>query len=227
MPIAFASFPTQRGFLGKPYYMEAEYITGQHWRDDLFRKVNPLTENGDWRKLLSPIRYCTHSLGPLLAIMEEDLTRVSCFGTGQQADPSEYKGDIKDDAQSAQFQTDSGVVVRVLRTGRCRAKIGSHTYRVFGTEGYKMRLIAKAFSLTHELPPFPLKRLGSVIMGSPINVSAFDITIPFPVEDCPPLKLAQPGVQKSDRALSLRSKIQKEDSENATTSEFSRGHPFQ
>ena len=124
------------GYLGKPYYMEAEYVTGQHWEDNLYRKVNPLTENGDWRKLLSPIRYCTHSLGPFLAFVPEDLRKVSCFGTGPQAPIEEYHGFPKDDVQTAQFQTDSGVVIKLLRTGRCRAKIGSHNYRVFGTEGY-------------------------------------------------------------------------------------------
>ena len=126
----------KKGYLGKPYYMEAEYVTGQHWEDDLYRKVNPLTENGNWRKLLSPIRYCTHSLGPLLSIVPENLKKVSCFGTGPQAPIEEYHGFPRDDVQSAQFQTESGVVIKLLRTGRCRAKIGSHTYRVFGTEGY-------------------------------------------------------------------------------------------
>ena len=40
----------------------------------------------------------------------------------------------------ANFQTDSGIVVRLMRNGRCRAKIGYHSYRVFGTEGYMERM---------------------------------------------------------------------------------------
>ena len=40
----------------------------------------------------------------------------------------------------AQFQTESGVVVRLLRNARCRANIGHHNYRVFGTEGYMERI---------------------------------------------------------------------------------------
>ena len=40
----------------------------------------------------------------------------------------------------AQFRTDDGVVVRLMRNGRCRAKIGHHNYRVFGTEGYMERI---------------------------------------------------------------------------------------
>ena len=42
--------------------------------------------------------------------------------------------------QCAQFQTESGIVLRLLRNGRCRAKIGHHNYRVFGTEGYMERI---------------------------------------------------------------------------------------
>ena len=118
----------EKGLLGKPYCMEAEYI---HWSMPGSEMQIHLNENGDWRKLLIPIRYCTHSLGPLLAILEEELRTVSCFGTGKQAPDSK-----KDDMMCAQFQTKSGVIIRLMRNSRCRAKIGYHSYRVFGTEGY-------------------------------------------------------------------------------------------
>lgn len=126
------------GKLGTPYYMEAEYI---HWTLPSSDMHKGLNENGDWRKLLCPIRYCTHSLGPLLTILNEDLRKVSCMGTGQHAPANEYEaGNTKDDMSCAQFQTESGVVVRLLRNGRCRADIGNHNYRVFGTEGYMERI---------------------------------------------------------------------------------------
>lgn len=128
----------EKGLLGKPYCMEAEYI---HWYMPSEKEaIKGLYENGDWRKLLIPIRYCTHSLGPLLTILDEDLRKVSCFGTGMHADPEEYVNGKKDDMMCAQFQTESGVVVRLMRNGRCRAKIGAHNYRVFGTEGYMERM---------------------------------------------------------------------------------------
>ena len=130
----------ESGKLGKPYYLEAEYI---HWShpDRNAEERTALTENGNWRKLLTPIRYCTHSLGPLLTVLEEDLRKVSCFGTGHHASPEEYEeGNKKDDMSCAQFQTESGVVVRFLKNGRCRANIGHHNYRVFGTEGYMERI---------------------------------------------------------------------------------------
>lgn len=126
------------GLLGNPYCMEAEYI---HWSLPGSEENIHLNENGDWRKLLIPIRYCTHSLGPLLTILDEPLREVSCFGTGTHADEKEYlKRGKKDDMMCAQFRTESGVVVRFMRNGRCRAKIGHHNFRVFGTEGYMERI---------------------------------------------------------------------------------------
>ena len=127
------------GKLGKPYYMEAEYI---HWAlpgSEHYKRL--YKEGGEWRKILCPIRYCTHSLGPLLTILNEDIRKVSCMGTGMHADKSEYEeGFNRDDMSLAQFQTESGVVIRLMRNGRCRADIGAHNFRVFGTEGY-MELI--------------------------------------------------------------------------------------
>lgn len=122
----------KKGLLGKAYCMEAEYI---HWSIPGSTENVHLNENGDWRKLLIPIRYCTHSLGPLLTVVDEDLRYCSCFGTGPQTPESK-----KDDMMCAQFKTESGVIIRLMRNGRCRAKVGYHNYRVFGTEGYMERI---------------------------------------------------------------------------------------
>ncbi len=128
----------ESGKLGKPYCLEAEYI---HWVLPNSEMHKGWTENGDWRKLLCPIRYCTHSLGPLLTILDEDLRYVSCMGTGKHAPISDYPaGNTQDDMSCAQFQTESGIIVRLMRNGRCRADIGHHNYRIFGTEGYMERI---------------------------------------------------------------------------------------
>lgn len=123
----------QKGLLGKPYYMEAEYIHSSMSAAE----SKELTIHSPWRKLLCPIRYCTHSLGPLLRIMEEDLRYVVCVGTGNHFEADDTK---KDNMTAALFQTESGVTIRLLRNGKCRAGIGAHSYRVFGTKGYYERL---------------------------------------------------------------------------------------
>ncbi|MBR7096043.1 MAG: Gfo/Idh/MocA family oxidoreductase [Clostridia bacterium] len=127
----------KRGLLGEPFAMEAEYI---HWWLPGSPVERILNENGEWRKLLSPIRYCTHSLGPLLTILDEPLRKVSCFSCHGRSPVDDYLEADKTDMQSAQFQTDSGVIVRFQRNGRCRAEIGYHNYRVFGSEGYVERI---------------------------------------------------------------------------------------
>ena len=121
-----------KGLLGEPYYMEAEYIHAT--RNPA--ATNPLLVHSPWRKTLVPIRYCTHSLGPLLRIMKEVLRYAICVGTGTHIDPNSGK----DDMQAALFQTESGVTIRLLRNGRCRAFFGHHSYRVFGTKGYFERI---------------------------------------------------------------------------------------
>lgn len=125
----------QQGLLGEPYYLEAEYI---HAAMSPEVKTH-LTAHSPWRKSLPPIRYCTHSLGPLLRIVKEDLRFVSCFGTGKHIDPAAER----DDMMTALFRTGSGVVIRLLRNGNCCAPIGHHSYRVFGTAGYFERIDAR------------------------------------------------------------------------------------
>ena len=122
----------KKGLLGEPYYMEAEYIHASKAKPE----VNPLLVHSPWRRTLPPIRYCTHSLGPLLRIMKEVLRYAICVGTGVHINPDAQK----DDMQAALFQTESGVTIRLLRNGACRAFIGHHSYRVFGTKGYFERI---------------------------------------------------------------------------------------
>lgn len=127
----------EKGLLGRPVAMDAEYI---HWWMPGSPTERILNENGDWRKLLSPIRYCTHSLGPLLSILDEPLRTVTCVTCAGRSEVDDYLEAGREDMQSAQFQTESGVIVRFRRNGRCRAEIGHHNYSVFGTEGYVERV---------------------------------------------------------------------------------------
>ncbi len=127
-----------KGLLGEPYYMEAEYIHATRAP----AATNPLLVHSPWRRTLVPIRYCTHSLGPLLRIMKELLRYAICVGTGPHIDPNAPK----DDMQAALFQTESGVTIRLLRNGRCKAFFGHHSYRIFGTKGYFERIARRGSS---------------------------------------------------------------------------------
>lgn len=112
----------KKGLLGKPAYLEAEYI----------HDIRNLFEKTPWRQIYPPIKYCTHSLGPLLRIIEEDLKYVSCVSTDSHI--NSFPG--QQDLMTAHYQTESKVVVRQTCSFVNNAHIGNHSYRVFGTEGY-------------------------------------------------------------------------------------------
>jgi predicted dehydrogenase len=112
----------KQGLLGKPYYLEAEYIHDCRY----------LWEESPWRKTNIPITYCTHSLGPLLSIMDEDLRTVSCVDTGSHVTEFPECHDL----MTAHFTTDSNVVVRLTRSSINNCTTGHHSFKVFGTEGY-------------------------------------------------------------------------------------------
>lgn len=112
----------EQGKLGKPYYMEAEYI----------HDIRSLFESTPWRKTYVSIRYCTHSLGPLLRLIDEDLEWVSCHDTGSHINQQ----DGQHDAMAAIFRSRSNVVVRLLTSFINNYPGCGHAYRVYGTKGY-------------------------------------------------------------------------------------------
>ncbi len=119
----------KQGLLGKPYYMEAEYIHDCRY----------LWASTPWRRTMYPITYCTHSLGPLLRITDEDLRQVSCMDTGAWVEGGENEHDL----MTAHFHAPSGLVVRFTASFINNAGCGHHSYRVYGTEGYFERLSSR------------------------------------------------------------------------------------
>ena len=122
------------GVMGSPISLEAEYI----------HDCRSLWEKTPWRRpsrndRFVPIRYCTHSLGPLLSIMDEDLKSVYCVSTGSKITDNEYA----DDYMTAIFQTPSGVALRLSCSFINNVGIGHHSYRVFSTGGYFEHLSAR------------------------------------------------------------------------------------
>jgi predicted dehydrogenase len=111
-----------KGLLGKPFYLEADYV------HDLreFSKTTP------WRIGYEPIRYCIHSLGPLLDWLGAELTSVACFGTGSHVIEDNPAGD---DAMAALFHAATGEVVKLLVSFTNSRSFGQHRYVCHGTHG--------------------------------------------------------------------------------------------
>lgn len=111
-----------KGLVGKPVYCEAEYVAD----------LGGLPDVTPWRKHYEPIRYCTHSLGPILKWIDEDLAEVSCFDTGSHIhnDPGDH------DAMVAIYKTASGTVVKLLTSFINNHPAPFHRYVLYGTRGY-------------------------------------------------------------------------------------------
>ncbi len=112
----------KRGLLGKPYYIEAAYLhdVREYW------EITP------WRKHSRPISYCTHSLGPVLRLIDEDFEWVSCFDTGSHVtgEPDVH------DAMTAQLRTQSNIVTQLLISFCHNSPIGyQHNHRFFTDKG--------------------------------------------------------------------------------------------
>lgn len=114
------------GSFGDPFYMEAEYI----------HDIRSLFTSTPWRCTFASIKYCTHSLGPLLRLIDEDLETVSCLGTADYM----KKNAVSGDAMAAIFRTASGVVVRVLTSFVNNCPFEGHRYRIYTSKGYFERM---------------------------------------------------------------------------------------
>lgn len=111
----------RKGLFGDPIYVEASYI---HDLRGYFART-------PWRETFEPIRYCTHSLGPVLRLIDEDLDWVSCFDTGSHI--GKVKG--RHDVMAALFRTKSNVVVRLLVSFINNYLGSGHSFRFFTTKG--------------------------------------------------------------------------------------------
>ncbi len=118
----------KRGLLGEPYYAEAAYLHDCRslWEVTPWRKPKPDP------KARLPIQYCTHSLGPVLKLIDEDFEWVSCFDTGSHINREAGQHD----AMTATLRTRSNVVVRLLVSFINNLPVGcQHTYSFFTTKG--------------------------------------------------------------------------------------------
>jgi predicted dehydrogenase len=113
------------GALGKVLYAEAEYV---HDCRSIMRNADgSLT----WRASMPPIHYCTHSLGPLLFLMDDRCVAATGLNTGCNIAPD--LGAI--DLEVGLFQTESGAIVKILCGFSIERHPAFHWYIVYGTKG--------------------------------------------------------------------------------------------
>jgi len=87
-----------------------------------------------WRVNRAPLHYCSHSLGPILDITGDRITRACGLGQGHHVLPEAPIGGI--DIQVGLFETAKGMTIKLLRTSVLPRKPAIHFYALHGTKGY-------------------------------------------------------------------------------------------
>ena len=112
------------GELGEIVYAEGEYMhaRGPH---------TPPADPSHWRVTMDAIEYLTHSLAPLLSLLEDRCVSVTAMSPDQNRQNPWRRGK---ELGAALFRTEKGRVIRILICfGAC---VGfAHNYRVLGTHG--------------------------------------------------------------------------------------------
>lgn len=116
----------EEGKFGDIAYAEAEYLHCKDWRE-----MKPEDYPKDhWRYDYPSIKYLSHSLGPLLYIMDDRCVSVSCMVPDVKYNP--YRDSKKNGV--ALFKTAKGAVIRILICND--AYVGfDHNFEMIGTRG--------------------------------------------------------------------------------------------
>lgn len=120
----------EAGKLGRVLHAECEYL---HPIPTLI--FDPATGQKRWRSYRPPLHYCSHSLGPILMITDDRITRACGLGNTHEILPNvEEAGGI--DLQVGLFETAKGMTIKLLRTSLLPRKPAIHYYQLLGTKGY-------------------------------------------------------------------------------------------
>ena len=140
------------GAMGKVTYGEAQYINGKgldrYWRDARTgarltweqARDNPHAEKTHFWDLYHVILYCTHSLAPLLHVLDDRVARVTCMGTRRPSYYLEQEVGARvplPDIQVALMHTDKDTILR-MAVGFVSPMPGPephHYYHLLGTRG--------------------------------------------------------------------------------------------
>lgn len=117
------------GKIGEILYAEAEYV---HEIRELV--LDSASHEKKWRAERAPIHYCSHSLGPILYLMDDYVTKATCVGKDINIIPDIGVGAI--DYQVALFQTSKGATIKVLRSSVLSVKPPLCHYELYGTKGF-------------------------------------------------------------------------------------------
>jgi len=119
----------QEGRLGEIIYAEADYL---HPIPE--RLVNAQTGERYWRAHRPPVHYCSHSIGPLLHLMQDRIVRAMAVGDRERILPSVGVGAV--DIQLAAFETAKGAIIKMTRTQVAPRHYPIHYYHLQGTKGF-------------------------------------------------------------------------------------------
>lgn len=117
------------GQLGTLFYAECEYVHAIRGR--IF---DPITGQAFWRNERAPLHYCSHSLGPILNMLDDRVVRAMGVGQSKTIVPQGGVGSI--DIQVALLQTAKGATIKLLRSSVAAKEPGQHFYSVFGSKGH-------------------------------------------------------------------------------------------
>ncbi len=137
----------ERGDIGEPLLIQGEYIhesstqwfenkeTGEAHTGSIEEANSDPDYVPTWRNALTnPITYIPHELSPLLKIISDRVTHVSC----QTADTRMYGDAVgKQDLQCALMRTEKGRLMRIVNcfTSPRTGKYAHHWYHIMGTDG--------------------------------------------------------------------------------------------
>jgi predicted dehydrogenase len=119
----------QAGRFGAFAYAEAEYLHPIPYL--IFDRA---TGTPKWRSNRAPLHYCTHSLGPILEIMDDRIVRAMGLGQGHRVLPEAPIGGI--DMQVALFETEKGAIIKLLRTSVMPHDPPIHFYTLHSDRGF-------------------------------------------------------------------------------------------
>ncbi len=117
------------GRFGAIFHAEAGYV---HPLPE--RIWDEATGRTRWRAQRPPLHYCSHSLGPLLYLMDDRIVEATGAGSGYGILPDIGPGALN--MEVGLFRTARGATIKLLRSSVARREPPMHFYCLYGTRGF-------------------------------------------------------------------------------------------